>query len=146
MRTLPIIALALLFAPSVALADTSTICVWGLLAEGHAQLEACGDSLSPDAEARYAALRAAAETAIIANAKLGPGQTQDTVRSGLAATDRAYRAKLAASAQTLKTGLCAQSGYGQVKSIVQQLTAASTFEKTMSGLRTPRDPFVGDCL
>jgi hypothetical protein len=145
-RKFLILSLVLVFAPSAALAESSTICLWGLLAEGHAQMEACGDSLGADGEARYATLRAATEAAIVANAKLAPDQARDTVQAGLAATDHSYHAKLAASADALKTGLCAGTNYTQVKSIVEELTAASTLDRMLAGLKKPRDPFVGDCL
>jgi hypothetical protein len=111
-RKFLILCLVLAFAPSAALAESSTICLWGLLAEGRAQMEACGDSLGPDGEARYATLRAATEAAIVANAKLAPDQTRDTVQAGLAATDKSYHVKLAANADALKTGLCAGTNYG----------------------------------
>ena len=52
LRMVTILTLVLAFAPSAALAESSTICLWGLLAEGHAQMEACGDSLGTDGEAK----------------------------------------------------------------------------------------------
>ena len=146
MRKFLILTLVLAFAPSAALAESSTICLWGLLAEGHAQMEACGDSLGTDGEARYATLRAATEAAIVANAKLAPDQTRDSVQAGLAATDKGYHAKLAANADALKTSLCAGINYSQVKSIVEELTAASTLDRMLAGLKKPRDPFAGECL
>jgi hypothetical protein len=145
-RKFLILALVLALAPSAALAESSTICLWGLLAEGHAQMEACGDSLGPDGEARYATLRAATEASIAANARLAPNQTRDTVQAGLAATDKGYHDKLAADADALKTGLCAGANYTQVNSIVEELTAASTLDRMLAGLKKPRDPFAGDCL
>jgi hypothetical protein len=145
-RKFLILALVLAFFPSAALAESSTICLWGLLAEGHAQMEACGDSLGPDGEARYATLRAATEAAVVANAKLATDQTRDSVRAGLAATDRGYHDKLAADPDALKADLCLGPDYGQVKSIVEELTAASTLDRMLAGLKKPRDPFAGECL
>lgn len=146
MRKFLILAAALTIAPSAALAESSTICLWGLLAEGHAQMQACGDSLGADGEARYATLRAATEASIVANAKLAEGQSRDSVQAGLAATDKGYHDKLAADADPTRADLCLGSNYGQVKSIVEELTAASTLDKMLAGLKKPRDPFEGGCL
>jgi hypothetical protein len=33
-----------------------------------------------------------------------------------------------------------------VKSIVEELTAASTLDRMLAGLKKPRDPFAGECL
>ena len=146
MRKFLILCLVLAFAPSAALAESSTICLWGLLAEGHAQMQACGDSLGADGEARYATLRAATEAAIVANAKLAQGQTRNTVQAGLTATDKGYHDKLAADPDALKASLCLGPNYDQVKSIVEELTAASTLDRMLAGLKKPRDPFAGECL
>jgi hypothetical protein len=139
--TLVLIALT----PTIAMADASTFCFWGIVTESHAQMEICGDRLSPDHEANYVILRSAIETFIVENAKVNAQLTRQSIRAGFAASDLRYRTMLANDPH-LKTTTCAGADYPDAKKVLDRMTEPTTLDQILARLKVPKDPFDGECI
>jgi hypothetical protein len=81
----------------------------------------------------------------VENTKLKSGETRESIRTRLAATDRRYRAMLSHDPQLLGT-TCAPTDYAQMKTMLNHLTDPTTLDQSLVALKTPKDPFKGDCL
>jgi hypothetical protein len=91
-----------------------------------------------DVDARYRQLRRATEAAILRDASMRPGESDDTASAEMA--------QYAARSRPINPARCADADLKRAVAIFGILTSPENVAKLRADLATRRDPYDGDCL
>ncbi|HEY1750736.1 MAG TPA: hypothetical protein VGG29_05705 [Caulobacteraceae bacterium] len=116
----------------------SSWCLWTQIYDLHAVAVRCAGKLPPDVDARYRQLRRATEAAILRDASMRPGESDDTASAEMA--------QYAAKSRPINPARCADADLKRAVAIFGILTSPENVAKLRADLATRRDPYDGDCL
>jgi hypothetical protein len=137
-RALVAIIAVCIFA-SPAMADASTMCLYGILIESHALALECEGPLASADEARYSKLRKAVRNFIIENSRLSKSPPADPEK--MLST---YEAS--AESHHAEGKFCASQDYLMDRKLLTSLIEEKESAAILDSLNTPHDPYDGDCL
>jgi hypothetical protein len=132
------------FAVAVALigpsahAEVSSWCLWTQLQDLHAVAMRCAGKPSPEVEAGYERLRQATETAVLRDAPLHAGSSDESARAEMA--------QYAAKRRAIDPARCEDASLMRAVGIYQTLASSEVVAKLEAELANRRDPYEGDCL
>jgi hypothetical protein len=126
-----------LIAPNVR-GYVSSWCLWTQLYDLHAAAIRCAGKLPPDVEARYKQLRQATEAAILRDAALHPGESDEAANAEMA--------QYAVRSRPIDPARCADPRLKSAAAILETVTSPENMAKLEADLATRRDPYDGDCL